>query len=164
MLMRYSLAPSGYFRLTDRFAAGIHASNAGIATQDSSLLRADVDIADERQSSVSRDLQSFNAGKRTVHLYSPLSQDDIRLLHIHSSEDSTTPLHASLVHIALPSAQSRTYVALSYTWGLMEANVPILLDGKTLRIRPNLARILQILRDLQVQYIWVSRRELDSHL
>jgi len=155
MLTCCSLNPTSYFRLTDRYAAGIHASNAGIAMPDFSVpIRTG---AGERY--LIEDYNSFNTGKRQPYTYSPLVQGDIRLLHVQSCENPTNPLQVSLEHIPLLSAQSRTYVALSYTWGLMNADVPILMDDGVLRIKPNLARILRILRDLQVKYVWVSWRK-----
>ncbi|KAI8932229.1 hypothetical protein NX059_011108 [Plenodomus lindquistii] len=91
-----------------------------------------------------------------MSMYSSLKQGDVRLLHIHSFEDTANGLQVSLEHVPISAAQSGSYATLSYTWGSMEAVVPILVDGGILHIRPNLAEILQILQGLQVKYFWID--------
>jgi hypothetical protein len=156
-LTSHSLSSTGYFRLTDQSAAGIHDSDAGVALADLSLQPPSTrGSADGGPCLAIRDLETLASDHDATYSYSPLAQSDIRLLRIHPFEERTDPLHASLEHKSILSAQSQQYVALSYTWGSMNAVVPILVDGKVLRIRPNLANILQLLRGLRTEYVWVS--------
>jgi hypothetical protein len=150
------LSSTGYFRLTDRSAADIHNSDAGIAIANLSLQSpGTTDRADGRPSLAISDLESLRIDNNAPYSYSSLAQSEIRLLRIHPSGKRTDPFYASLKHTSILSAQSQRYVALSYTWGSMDAVVPILIDGRVLYVRPNLAKILQLLRDLRIECVWV---------
>jgi Heterokaryon incompatibility protein (HET) len=93
------------------------------------------------------DQESFN--------YTPLMEKDMRLLVLQQASDDPTRIQANLIHKPLSAAQTLNYVALSYTWGLLEASVPITIDGKLFKVRPNVYRILQDLRRLKYVHVWV---------
>ncbi|CAN9215725.1 unnamed protein product [Alternaria alternata] len=94
--------------------------------------------------------------EKTSIVYSPLTGDAIRLLHIRPSVNETLGLEADLVHFPLLSAQLKNYKALSYTWGVEKASVSITINGGSMVIRPNLEKILRKLRALKYEYVWVD--------
>jgi hypothetical protein len=85
-----------------------------------------------------------------------LADTEIRLLKFEHTSVSSSPLKATLQHVPLLSARAMGYIALSYTWGDLSATSDLVVDGKRLKIRPNLARILRKLRTLRYDYICVS--------
>ena len=93
--------------------------------------------------------------RETTYDYKPVAETEIRLLQVEHSSESSSALHASLRHMPLLSARAKGYIALSYTWGDLPATSHISIDGKNLRIRPNLAEILRKMRSFGYDLIWV---------
>jgi hypothetical protein len=89
------------------------------------------------------------------YAYMPLFEKDIRLIRLRPSLDETSKIEVDLIHIPLDSARVLGYIALSYTWGSMNTFATILVDGKLLKVGPNVQRILIRLRCLGLEYIWV---------
>jgi hypothetical protein len=83
-------------------------------------------------------------------------ESELRLLQIEFSADPSSPLRAELLHIPLLRAREKGYLALSYTWGEVTEPVTMFLSGASLRIQPNLAKILGDMRALRYGLIWVS--------
>jgi len=88
--------------------------------------------------------------------YSALQGNEIRLLDIGHTHQQPFTIQARLDHWPLPSAQSKGFVALSYTWGEHREQASILVDGKPMKIRPNVLAILHKLQSLQFRYVWAS--------
>uniref|UniRef100_A0A4E9DDL1 Heterokaryon incompatibility domain-containing protein n=1 Tax=Gibberella zeae TaxID=5518 RepID=A0A4E9DDL1_GIBZA len=93
------------------------------------------------------------------------SLSQIRLLHLlplqtNNHHQSSAPWHQCVnlectfetVHLA----SAPPYEALSYTWGDEPASVRILLNGKELLVRPNLAYALAALRTSEPRVLWVD--------
>lgn len=93
--------------------------------------------------------------RAAVYIYSPLLAGDIRLLQILPSTTDSSPLRFNLIHVPLLTARARRYTALSYVWGAGAATRTVLLDEKEVKIRPNLAHILRIMRSLHYEFVWV---------
>lgn len=93
----------------------------------------------------------------TNYCYSPLRRGHIRLLQLRVSSPSTD-VEAELIHIPLHVAQARKYVALSYTWGAPEHFGRIKVNDRPMQIRMNVLGILNRLRVLAVNLIWVGYR------
>lgn len=90
------------------------------------------------------------------YVYAPLIAKDIRLIRLHPSSNETSTIEVDLIHISLDIARGLGYIALSYTWGSMDASASILVDGKLFEVRPNVQRTLEKLRLIRHQYIWVG--------
>ena len=92
---------------------------------------------------------------RDTYVYSPLLNDEIRLLRFHPSPDRAIEIHVDIIHVPLLSAQNKEFLAVSYTWGLAEDRECIMVNEKLIKVRPNVVEILRKLRALQYTYIWV---------
>ena len=90
-----------------------------------------------------------------LYSYSPLMNDEIRLLRISPSKDKTGLLQADLVHVGIQSATNRQFTALSYTWGLQRATSTILVNQEIFYVRPNLATILHKMHAAGKDLLWV---------
>lgn len=78
----------------------------------------------------------------------------VRLLQLLPSE-SCGLLRCTIRHVSLDNSPS--YEAISYTWGIEEANHPIYIDSKLFRIRANLMSALQQFRSKQkARTLWVD--------
>jgi hypothetical protein len=89
--------------------------------------------------------------------YQPLSQPRfIRLLTLSPSPSPSKPIRCHLRQASLDDA-SKTYEALSYTWGARNGTVPISCDGQTLLVTPNCESALRHLRNrLTSRVLWVD--------
>lgn len=88
-------------------------------------------------------------------IYSSLRETDIRILKVLPAEDEMDPLKLVLVHLPLLAARASSYTALSYTWGNEINTGEVFLNGRYVRIRPNLEQILRTMRSLQYESLWV---------
>ena len=76
--------------------------------------------------------------------YRPLSDSEIRVLHVEecaSSDGPTAPIRCRLVHVKLSDQPS--YVALSYVWGDPRVTSPVLIDGIPFQVTTNLHGALE---------------------
>lgn len=87
-------------------------------------------------------------------------KDTIRLLQLHPSDghqDNDDTLRCSLRHYELHSDDRPSYRALSYTWGVDDAQHPLHTGGGTvLMIRDNLRSALLALRGRNSCWLWVD--------
>ena len=91
-------------------------------------------------------LEYMRRGKNFT--YSPLraEKSDIRLLYLLSGSKDDL-IRVNVVHTSLRTAG--VYDALSYTWGDSEKPIPILVNGYTHKVQPNLASALSHLRQVK---------------
>jgi hypothetical protein len=94
--------------------------------------------------------------ERRSYSYKPLVGNDIRLIRLSPVSSEPLKVEADLIHVSFATAQELGYVALSYTWGSMEATETILLDEKCFKVRPNVHVILRQLRTCGHIHVWVS--------
>jgi hypothetical protein len=94
--------------------------------------------------------------ERRSYSYKPLVGKDIRLIRLNPVSSEPLKVEADLLHVSFATAQELGYVALSYTWGSMEATETILLDEKCFKVRPNVHDILRQLRTCGHIHVWVS--------
>lgn len=89
-------------------------------------------------------------------IYRPLrvSQQEIRILVIKSSENSDDQLQCGLEYCALGT--NPEYDALSYCWGNPSDQKTIYISGNQLRVTVNLARALRELRAKGIRRIWAD--------
>jgi uncharacterized protein involved in exopolysaccharide biosynthesis len=80
--------------------------------------------------------------------------DEIRILHLLPSIDVDSEIQCKLTR---EKAEPRTYVALSYVWGDPIPAQPILLNGTTAYVTPNLSAALrQFRQSRRVLRLWVD--------
>ncbi|PQE16336.1 Heterokaryon incompatibility protein [Rutstroemia sp. NJR-2017a WRK4] len=85
---------------------------------------------------------------------SRLLDDEIRILHLLPSIDVDSEIQCTLTR---EKAEPRTYVALSYVWGDPTPAQPILLNGTTAYVTPNLSAALrQFRQSRRVLRLWVD--------
>jgi hypothetical protein len=83
-----------------------------------------------------------------------LLDDEIRILHLLPSTDVDSEIQCKLTR---EKAGPRTYIALSYVWGDPTPAQPILLNGTTAYVTPNLSAALRQLRQsTRVLRLWVD--------
>lgn len=95
----------------------------------------------------------------TTFTYSPLDRDrnEIRLLRLLPSTDSTSPVLCELKHDTLNEDAYYFYEALSYTWGNNAKKVSIILDDVTFSVTSNLFAALRTLRNQDSdRYLWID--------
>ncbi|KAI1180213.1 heterokaryon incompatibility protein-domain-containing protein [Nemania sp. FL0916] len=76
--------------------------------------------------------------------YDPLQDGEIRLLKLNQTENAVendSIIECTIAHHSLH--EGPVFSALSYVWGNDEAVVPITLNGKATKVRPNLASFLR---------------------
>ncbi|KAH7397731.1 heterokaryon incompatibility protein-domain-containing protein [Cadophora sp. MPI-SDFR-AT-0126] len=97
------------------------------------VLKSDLTVADLSQQLTSTRLST------EPHVYTRLEVGEIRIIEL-IADEKDKPLSCHLRHEKFDSMTS--YVALSYTWGTEPADRTIRIDGKSLRITPNLEAAL----------------------
>ncbi|KAK4031445.1 HET-domain-containing protein [Parachaetomium inaequale] len=90
--------------------------------------------------------------------YSPLTSPRCtRVIKLQSASDPSKPLIFKLVEISLDNSRSRSYEALSYTWGGQPLDRPVSCDSKTLLITANAeAALRRLRRKRKARYLWVD--------
>ena len=101
-------------------------------------------------------------------LYFPLTIEskEIRVLLIHSSQDSSAQVHCSLQCVSLTDSKRAPYQALSYVWGDPKITVPIWVDGREVQVTTNLDAALRRVRDTtpdQTIHLWVDAVCIDQN-
>ena len=91
-----------------------------------------------------------------MYHYSVLLNNDIRLLKLQESDDTSGNMNAELFHVPLHLAQTLNYVALSYTWGSSNDLKRIMVNDCAMCIRTNAFQILDRLKALGCLIVWVS--------
>ena len=90
-------------------------------------------------------------------------KSDIRLLYLLSGSKDDM-IRIIVVHTSL--CKAGTFDALSYTWGDSEKSVPILVNGYTYKVRPNLASALSHLRQVKGSKreipLWIDALSIDQ--
>ncbi|OOF98715.1 hypothetical protein ASPCADRAFT_162381 [Aspergillus carbonarius ITEM 5010] len=82
-------------------------------------------------------------------------EQEIRLLCIHPSRNSKSPVQCSLKTVSL--RQRPKYEALSYVWGTDHATEKILLEGNEFYVTPNLAKALyRLRRAYRKRMMWID--------
>ncbi|KAK4498031.1 hypothetical protein PRZ48_010687 [Zasmidium cellare] len=99
----------------------------------------------------------------SAYVYQRLSdaQLQIRLLHLHGSDDKDSPLTGSIETYDVPTNEPLTeprFEALSYTWGTTTSEKGLIVNGKTLLVTENLASFLRVRRQQQQQELvfWID--------
>ncbi|RDH36396.1 heterokaryon incompatibility protein-domain-containing protein [Aspergillus welwitschiae] len=94
------------------------------------------------------------------------NRQQIRLLSIHPSKNTSNAIHCSLHTVSLND--SPKFEALSYVWGTDDATEQIFLNGVTFHVTPNVAKALHQLRrrfgrrDIWVDAICINQCDIDE--
>lgn len=97
----------------------------------------------------------LNFAHEESYQHDPLdtTKQQIRLLKVIRENDS--PIRCVISTSDIDTAPE--YRALSYTWGSREPGFYVLVQGKRLEIRPNLAKFLQNIRREKQEYLWIDK-------
>lgn len=111
--------------------------------------------------------RSTNSNQPGAYKYGPLHKHDIRILHLsqivpalrpdgRSDDAHITPdiIHATLEHI--PLHQDPDFVALSYTWGTLDADHSLRIGASQLKITKNLHEALTHLYRAGITRLWID--------
>jgi Heterokaryon incompatibility protein (HET) len=104
--------------------------------------------------SSAEDQEAVNSSKPFDH--KPLSYltDAVRLVNLFPGRPPD-PIKCGLIHTTL--SQNPEYEALSYTWGIAYATLPIIVDGKDMTVTENLRQALINLRSLvKNRVLWID--------
>ncbi|ETN44538.1 uncharacterized protein HMPREF1541_10208 [Cyphellophora europaea CBS 101466] len=124
-------------------------------------------LTKERSSSQTRSFQVHDVKKLpdpiiALYKYAPIGHRELRLVELQpAGEDNAKEIHCKIQYCSLDSCP--LFTAVSYTWGPASTPEIVYVEGKVLKIRKNLFRVLRDLRRDEPRLLWIDALCINQH-
>lgn len=113
----------------------------------------------ERSKSQSRsfrvnDVKKLPASIIALYKYTPIGHREIRLVELQAPRENAKEIHCNIRYCSLD--QCPLFTAVSYTWGPSSTPEIVYVEGKVIKIRKNLFRVLDDLRRNEPRLLWID--------
>lgn len=100
------------------------------------------------------DVKKLPASIIALYKYSPIGHRELRLVELQAPRENAKEIHCKIRYCSLD--QCPLFTAVSYTWGPSSTPEIVYVEGKVLKIRKNLFRVLDDLRRDEPRLLWID--------